>query len=93
MSKQAVFTMKLEHELRDEFMAEAEATHRSASQLVREFMRDFIQHQHQAREHDDWFKHQVQISIDDTSQTMSHDQVMSEMKSKLAARISKAHKL
>jgi hypothetical protein len=39
MSKEAVFTMKLEPELRDAFMAEAEASHRPASQVVRELMR------------------------------------------------------
>lgn len=42
MLKEAVFTMKLEPELRDAFMAEAEATHRPASQIVRELMRDFV---------------------------------------------------
>jgi hypothetical protein len=31
MSKEAVFTMKLEPGLRDSFMAEAEASHRPAS--------------------------------------------------------------
>lgn len=36
MSKQAVFTMKLEPELRAEFMAEAEAAHRPASQVLRD---------------------------------------------------------
>jgi hypothetical protein len=34
MSKQAFFTMKLEFELREDFMAAAEATHRPASQVV-----------------------------------------------------------
>lgn len=34
MSKHAVFTMKLETELRDQFMAEAQASHRPASQIV-----------------------------------------------------------
>lgn len=43
MPKQAVFTMKLEAELRDAFMAEAEAIDRPASQIVREMMRDFIE--------------------------------------------------
>ncbi len=43
MAKQSVFTMKLEQELRDQFMAAAEATHRPASQIVRELMREFIQ--------------------------------------------------
>jgi predicted transcriptional regulator len=43
MAKEAVFTMKLEPELRDAFMAVAEAADRPASQIVREFMRDFVQ--------------------------------------------------
>ncbi len=52
MSKQAVFTMKLEPELRDDFIAEAEAVHRPASQVVRELMRDFIRRQREARDYD-----------------------------------------
>ena len=43
MGKEAVFTMKLEPELRDEFMAAAKRDDRPASQIVREFMRDFVQ--------------------------------------------------
>jgi len=43
MAKEAVFTMKLEPELRDAFMAAAKREDRPASQLVREFMRDFVQ--------------------------------------------------
>ncbi|SFT66524.1 antitoxin of toxin-antitoxin stability system [Mesorhizobium sp. YR577] len=43
MPKEAVFTMKLEPELRDAFMAAAKAEDRPASQIVREFMRDFVQ--------------------------------------------------
>ena len=52
MSKEAVFTMKLEPELRDQFMAEAEASHRPASQVLRELMREFVERQRQAREYD-----------------------------------------
>ncbi len=52
MSKEAVFTMKLEPELRAQFMAEAEASHRPASQILREFMREFVQRQRQAREYE-----------------------------------------
>jgi len=54
MAKEAVFTMKLEVELRDEFMAEAEAARRPASQILRELMRDFVRRQREAREHDDF---------------------------------------
>jgi predicted transcriptional regulator len=48
MPKAAVFTMKLEPDLRTEFMAAAEASHRPASQVVRELMREFVQRQHTA---------------------------------------------
>jgi predicted transcriptional regulator len=46
MAKEAVFTMKLEPELRDAFMAAAKREDRPASQIVREFMRDYVQHEH-----------------------------------------------
>ena len=54
MPKEAVFTMKLEPELRADFMAEAEAAHRPASQVLRELMRDFIKRQREEREYDEF---------------------------------------
>lgn len=42
MPKQSVFTMKLESDLRSAFVAEAAASHRPASQVVRELMRDYV---------------------------------------------------
>ena len=59
MPKEAVFTMKLEPELRDAFMAEAEASHRPASQVVRELMREFVERQQQAREYDAFLRAKV----------------------------------
>jgi predicted transcriptional regulator len=59
MSKQAVFTMKLEPELRDEFMAEAEASHRPASQIVREMMRQYVQTQRESREYEAFLQRKV----------------------------------
>lgn len=60
MSKEAVFTMKLEPELRTEFMAAAKASHRPASQILRELMRDFVQRQREAREYDDFLRRKVE---------------------------------
>lgn len=62
MSKQAVFTMKLEPELREQFMAEAEASHRPASQIVREMMRQFVQTQQEAREYEIFLQRKVDIA-------------------------------
>jgi hypothetical protein len=45
MSKEAISTMKLEPDLRAEFIAEAKAAHQPASQVLRELMREFIQRQ------------------------------------------------
>lgn len=59
MSKESVFTMKLEPELREQFMAEAKATHRPASQVARELMREFVQRQRQARDYDQFLQHKV----------------------------------
>ena len=58
MSKEAVFTMKLEPELRAEFMAEA--AHRPASQVLRELMREFVQRQREAREYDEFLLSKVE---------------------------------
>lgn len=59
MSKEAVFTMKLEPELRDAFMAAAKDADRPASQLVREFMRDYVQ---QDREYVEFLRRKVERS-------------------------------
>jgi predicted transcriptional regulator len=59
MSKEAVFTMKLEPELRDAFMAEAQASHRPASQVVRELMREFVDRQQKARDYEAFLRAKV----------------------------------
>ncbi len=62
MAKEAVFTLKIESDLRDEFMAEAEAAHRPASQIVRELMREFVQRQRQDRDYDAFLQRKVDIA-------------------------------
>ena len=60
MSKEAVFTMKLEPELRDAFMDEASREDRPASQVMRELMRGYIEQRRQAREYDDYLRAKVE---------------------------------
>lgn len=62
MSKAAVFTMKLEPDLRAEFMAEAEASHRPASQVVREFMREFVHQQQRQRARTEFLQRKVDVA-------------------------------
>lgn len=62
MTKAAIFTMKLEPDLRAEFMAEAQASHRPASQIVRDLMRDFVRQQREQRDHDAFLQHKVDLA-------------------------------
>ncbi|HEY6632944.1 MAG TPA: antitoxin of toxin-antitoxin stability system [Rhizobiaceae bacterium] len=78
MVKEAVFTMKLESELRDAFMAAAKHADRPASQIVREFMRDFV---HQDREYVAWLQRKVDEARADIAagRVHSHEEVVAEM--------------
>ena len=60
MSKEAVFTMKLEPELRADFMAAAAGEDRSASQVVRELMRNYVAQRGQAREYEGYLRRKVE---------------------------------
>lgn len=62
MGKEAVFTMKLEADLRADFMAETDALHRPASQVVRELMREFIERQRLKREHSAFVERKVALA-------------------------------
>lgn len=45
MTKEVQMSIKMEPELRDQFMAVAAGMHRPAAQIVRDLMRSYIQHQ------------------------------------------------
>ena len=95
MSKEAVFTMKLESDLRAEFMAEAQASHRPASQILRELMRDYVQRQRQSRGYEDFLRSKVEVARAqiDRGQHRSNEEVAAEFADKraqLLARVGKA---
>ena len=83
MSKEAVFTMKLEPELRDAFMAVAKAEDRPASQIVREFMRNYVK---QDREYVEFLRRKVEKSRAqiEAGQVSSNEEVEAEMDQLLA---------
>jgi predicted transcriptional regulator len=94
MPKEAIFTLKLESELRDQFMAEAEATHRPGSQIVREFMRDFVKQQREAREHDSWFRAEVERGMreadDPNVKRIPHEEVAADWRRQRAELVKRA---
>jgi len=80
MTTKAVFTMKLEQELRDTFMAEAAASDRPAAQVVRELMRGYIEQRRQAREYDAWLRRKVEAARADraTGRDFSNEEIEAE---------------
>lgn len=87
MSTKAVFTMKLEPELRDMFMAEAAADDRPASQVVREMMRDYIARRQREREYNEFVRHKVEVARiqRDAGLYTSNEEVESKAKARRAA--------
>ena len=62
MPKDAVFTMKLDPDLRADFMAEAAGEDRPASQVMRELMRGYIEQRRQARAYDEYLRRKVEAA-------------------------------
>lgn len=57
---EATFTFRVDETLKSEFSTAAKNRDRNAAQLLR----DFVRQQQEAAEHDAWFRHQVQIGLD-----------------------------
>ena len=78
MAKEAVFTMKLEPELRDAFAAAAKTADRPASQIVREFMRNYV---NQDREYVAWLRRKVAEADEDIAagRVHTHEEVQTHM--------------
>ena len=60
----ATFTFRVKESLKEQFTLAAKGRDRSGAQLLRDFMREFIQEQKSATEQDEWFRQQVQRGVD-----------------------------
>ena len=60
----ATFTFRVEESLKEQFTLAAKGRDRSGAQLLRDFMREFVQQQQSASEHETWFRQQVQAGMD-----------------------------
>ena len=72
--------LTIEPELHARFMAEADAAHRSAAEVLRDLPEEFVNRQIEGREHDAWFRVAVEEAlreVDDPNTVMiPHEQVM-----------------
>jgi predicted transcriptional regulator len=61
---EATFTFRVDEALKAQFSTVAKSRDRSGAQLLRDFMREYVQQQQDAAAHDAWVRQQVQIGID-----------------------------
>ncbi len=61
---EATFTFRVDENLKAEFSTAAKVRDRSSAQLLRDFMREFVQQQQEATAHDAWFRRQVGIGLE-----------------------------
>lgn len=62
--KEATFTFRVDEGLKQQFSTAAKLRDRSGAQLLRDFMRDFVQQEQEAAEHEAWFCGEVQRGLE-----------------------------
>lgn len=80
----ATFTFRVDEVLKSQFATAAKERDRTGAQLLRDFMREFVQQQKAAVEHDASFRRQVQIGLD--SANAGHLIPVAEVKARFAAK-------
>lgn len=77
---EATFTFRVDEALKSDFAIAAKACDRTGAQLLRDFMRSFVQQQEQAAAHDTWLREQVQAGIDaaNAGELLSSEEVEAE---------------
>jgi predicted transcriptional regulator len=76
----ATFTFRVDENLKKQFATAAKDRDRTAAQLLRDFMRDFVTRQQELAENDAWFRRQVQIGLDaaDAGDLVANEEVETE---------------
>ncbi|WP_020177927.1 ribbon-helix-helix protein, CopG family [Methylopila sp. M107] len=59
----STFTFRVEEDLKSAFSEAAKAEDQTGAQLIRRFMRDYVERQQEQADHDAWFRRQVQAGL------------------------------
>ena len=82
---ETTFTFRVDEDLKNSFTSVAKAHDRPGSQLLRDFMRDYVA----KAEHDAWFRAKVQEALDDPRPAIPHEQVEAHFAKRRAAALLK----
>lgn len=61
-ARESIFTLKVDAELYDRFMAAVARDGRSASEVISEMMRDYVARHQEQREYDDFLRLKVELA-------------------------------
>lgn len=61
---EATFTFRVDDELKAAFSEAAKGEDRTGAQLLRGFMREYVEKRRDAEEYDKWFRRQVEIGLE-----------------------------
>jgi predicted transcriptional regulator len=88
---EATFTFRVEEDLKAKFAEAAKAEDMTGAQLLRRFMRDYVEHQREAAEYDAWFRRQVEIGLESArrGELIPNEQVEAEFAARRAATLKK----
>jgi len=74
---ESTFTIRVDDDLKDAFSEAAKINDRTGAQLVRDFMRDYVQTAREKGEYEVWFKAKVEAGLRDieAGRVISHEEV------------------
>lgn len=77
---ETTFTFRVDSDLKQAFSHAAKSCERTGAQLLRDFMRQFVQNGHGTMSYDAWFRSQVQEGLDQANagELISADEVEAE---------------
>ena len=86
------FTFRVDYKLKDAFTEAARANDRPGSQLLRDFMRDYVER----AEHDAWFRAEVEQSMkeadDPNAELVPHEEVVRKWEARRGKLLRKAER-
>jgi predicted transcriptional regulator len=91
---ETTFTFRVDEELKSAFAEAAKAQDRTAAQLLRVLMRDAVQQQQDAHDHDAWFRGEIDRAMREANdlsvRRIPHEKVLSRWRQQRAKLVKRA---
>lgn len=88
---ETTLTLRLDAELKAQFAKAAKQNDRTSAQLIRDYMRDYLEQQEKRADYEAWFRSEVQKGLDEAEagQLIPHEEIEAEFAAKREATLRK----